>query len=231
MEQTEAVALEALDIARLARALAIVDMPSYRRASELLLGIKALLERIADTFDPHIKRAFATHRGLLASKQATEAPLLEAERWLKGGLVAYDVAQEEIRKAEEARRQAQLQADDDIRRMNEAAALELEAQATGNDALLVEAQRVLAEPSTLPTIILPSLTPKVAGITHRDQWTAEVESVTQLVAHVAAHPEHLGLLQVNQPALNAMARALKGAMQIPGVRAVRTPMVAAGGRR
>jgi hypothetical protein len=94
-----AVTSEALSWPDRARATVITDSTTYTDACELLKGIKALRVRIGETFDPHIGRAFQAHRALCKEKQDAEAPLTEAERILKAALVAYDDAQERIRRA------------------------------------------------------------------------------------------------------------------------------------
>lgn len=210
-----------------AHALRVVDAETYDRAGELLKGIKALRDEIADTFDPHIKRAHEAHRALCREKQDAEAPLAEAERILKSGLSAYAQEQERIRREEERRLQEEARKREEQRRLEEAAALEREAKATGDQALEQEAHALLARPVMTPPVTVASSTPKVAGITHRDAWSAKVTSLVALIKFVAAHPEHQNLLQPNQAALNQLARAMKANLKIDGVQAVNTPTVAA----
>ena len=59
--------------------------------------------------------------------------------------------------------------------------------------------------------------PRVAGVTKRVTYSARVVDFAALVAS-----GRLELLLPNQTALDAMARALKGAVQIPGVEIVTT---------
>jgi hypothetical protein len=60
---------------------------------------------------------------------------------------------------------------------------------------------------------------KTAGISTRSNWKAMVTDLSQLVAFVAANPEHLNLLQANPQALTALAKAQKQGMKVPGVKA------------
>jgi len=78
------------------------------------------------------------------------------------------------------------------------------------------AMRQTAELVTAP--VAPLTPPKVAGISSRSNWSAECTDLAALIAHVAAHPEYLNLLQPNQQALTALAKAQKRALNIPGVR-------------
>lgn len=218
-----AVVAKALTFPDQARALCISDAATYQGACEFLKGVKALRDEIAETFDPHIKRAHEAHKALLREKSEAEAPLADAERIAKSALVAYDREQERIRRDEAARQQAELRRQEEERRLAEAVALE--------EAGEVEiANAILNEPVRVPTVAVAPSTPKVSGISYRETWSASVTNLHALVTFVAANPSHVGLLSANMPALNAQARSLKGQMQIPGVEAVCTRDVAAGKR-
>lgn len=218
-----AVVEKALTFPDRAKALRITDAQTYEAACDFLKGIKALRMEIAETFDPHVKRAHEAHRALLKEKADAEAPLAEAERIAKSALVVYDQEQERIRRIEQQRQQAELRRQEEERRLAEAVALE----DAGEQA---EAEALIEEPIAVPTVAVAPSTPKVSGISYRETWGASVTNLHQLVKFVAANPSHVGLLAANMPALNAQARSLKAQMQIPGVEAVCTRDVAAGRR-
>lgn len=225
-----AVAEKALTWPERARAVSVVDASSYASAGELLRGIKALRGEIAETFDPHIKRANEAHRALLEQKRQAETPLTEAERVIKDALIKYDQEQERLRREEQRRleEEARRQAEQDA--LDRAAAMEREGREFGDDAMVQEAQQLVEEQLQAPpppVATIAKATPKVAGIVHRTTWSARVVDFHALVKFVASNPSHIGLLVVNQPALNAQARSLKGAMSLPGVQAVPTNDVAA----
>jgi len=235
IDASEEVKSEALIWPDRARALSIRDQTSYVQAGELLKGIKALRAKIADVFDAHISRAHELHKALVGEKKAAEAPLTEAEQVLKHGLVRYSDEQERIRKAEEARLAALArQQEEERRKAEEAAALaeaaELEALGLDEQAEAVVAEAMAAPAMPAAVITLPSFTPKVAGISYREQWRADVTNLRSLVQAAALDERYLGLLQVNQVALNGMVRALKGNLQIPGVRVWSERVAAASGR-
>lgn len=219
----QAAVTKALAFPEQARALVIVDALGYTKACDFLQGVKALRAEIAETFEPHIKRAHESHKALLKEKADAEAPLVEAERIAKAALVTFNNEQERQRREEQARLQAELRRQEEDRKLNEAVALE----AAGESA---EASAVLDEPVHVPTVAVAPLTPKVSGIAYRETWSASVTDVAALVKFVAANPQFAGLLSPNMPALNAQARSLKGQMSIPGVEAICTRDVAAGRR-
>lgn len=220
---SEAVVEKALAVPDQARALRISDSGSYALACDFLKNVKALRTEIADTFEPHIKRAHEAHKALLKEKNDAEAPLAEAERIVKAALVVYDQEQERIRRAEAARLQEELRQQETERRLAEAVELE----AAGETA---EADALIAEPITVPVVAVAPTTPKVSGITYRETWAANVTDLAALVKYVASNPQCAPFLSANMPALNAQARSLKGALRIPGVEAVCTRDVAAGRR-
>lgn len=220
---SSAVAEKALTFPNRAKALQIVDDASYQAACEFLKGIKALRAEIAETFEPHIKRAHEAHKALLKEKADAEAPLADAERIAKSALVIYDQAQERLRREDQQRQQAELRRQEEERRLAEAVALEEAGEVD-------EAEALIAAPVEVPTVAVAPSTPKVSGIAYRETWSASVIDMGVLVAYVADHPQFAGFLSANMPALNAQARSLKRQMQIPGVEAVCTRDVAAGHR-
>jgi hypothetical protein len=213
-----------------ARALTISDTATYQQACDFLLGVKALRAEIAETFDPHIGRAFEAHRALCREKKEAEAPLADAELIVKRALVTYDTAQERIRQEEQRRLQEQARREAEERQLMEAIALEEEAKASGDAGLAMEAAAKLEEPIHTPAVAVAPTTPKVSGIAYRETWSGRLTNIAALIVYAASNPQFMGLLMINQPALNQLARSMKNQMRIPGVEAVSTKDVAAGRR-
>jgi hypothetical protein len=213
----------------LARTLVIVDVSSKAAAVEFLQGIKALREEIAETFDPHIRRALESHRALLADKREAEQPLADAERMIKNAILKYDAEQDRARIAEQDRLRAVAQADADARRLDEAIAVDALARATGDVALARAADAILDAPIPAPVVAVPP-PPRVRGVVSRVTWSGRLVDLGALVRYAAANPQFVNLLTINQPALNALARSMKGRLSVPGVEAVETRDIAAGKR-
>lgn len=206
-----------------ARALRIADPATYQAACDFLKDIKAFRAQIAETFEPHIKRAHDAHKALLKEKSDAEAPMVEAERIVKASLVAYDQEQERVRRVEAARLQEAVRLQEEERRLNDAVELE----AAGESA---EAEALIDAPMVVPTVVVAPTTPKVSGIAYRETWSASVTDLAALVKYVAANPQCAPFLSANMPALHAQVRSLKGQLRIPGVEAICTRDVAAGKR-
>lgn len=196
-----------------AREFVIATDDDYARAVDFVKGVKELRQQIADTFDPHVRRAFDAHRALCADRKRADDAAAEAERIVKDAIVAWDAERERLRAIEIARLDAVVAE----------AALDaaVDAEAAGDHAL---ADAIL---TSAPTAALPSR-PRVDGVRFTERWSARVDDFGKLVAHVAAHPELLGLLKPDQRALDGQAKSLRGRLALPGVTATSARDVAVG---
>lgn len=217
-----ALATEAIAWPDRASAIVITDADSYAVACGWLLGIKDLRKKIADTFDPHVKRAHDAHKALLKEKAEAEAPLTRAELLLKDRIRAYDAEQDRIRR--EQQRLADEAARQEAERiaLEQAAAMELEAHATGDVALMAEAVAILETPvAPVPYAPIAKATPKVAGVSIRKRFAFRI-------VNEAAVPRQY--LSVNESKIRAVVSALGQAANIPGVQVYEETSVAAGRR-
>ena len=209
-----------------AHGLRIVDAGGCVNASQLLKSIKALRAEVAAWFAPHVdaametkRKAEAARKALVDEKDRMEAPLVDAETIVKRSLLAWETAQEQIRRDEERRLQAEAQRQAEALTLDVAAAMELEAQAAQDPEMLQEAQDLLAQPTEAPVVSVKTSVPKVAGVTYRDNWKAHDQiDMKKLAAAVAAGTVPVTFLIANMPALHNFARATKGTAEVPGVK-------------
>lgn len=222
----ESLAVETQSWASRAAGLRITDRETCTNASLLLRSIKTLRSQVAAFWAPHheaaaeIKRkAEAARKGLADEQARMEAPLIEAERILKAGLLAYEADQERIRLDEERRLQAEAQRRAEVLTLEAAAALEVEAVKTGDVEMLAEARDILDQPIEAPVVSVAKAVPKVQGVTYSDRWEAHpTVNVRELAAAVASGRAPVAFLVPDMVAINAFARATKGAHPVPGVR-------------
>ncbi len=220
-----------------ARGLHIVNVESYTNASMLLRSVKGVRAEIAGWFAPHIdaametkRRAESARKGLCDEKDRMEAGLVEAEAVLKRAMLAWDSQQEQLRREEEQRLQAEAQRRAEAATLEAAATLELEARITHDDAMLQEAHDIIEQPVEAPVVVVKTMTPKVQGISYRDQWkTAPGVDVKALAGAVAAGLVPPTFLIPNMAALNNYARATEGGQAVPGVRFFNDRQIAARG--
>ena len=230
---------QGLALVEQARTLAVVDTESYQRAGLLRQGLKLYLREVAKICDPVIEITRKARDAALKQKKDLEGPALEVDKTLMGRMVDHDQAQKaRAREAELAaqRERERLEADarakaEVERKRLEVAAEErmvaeaLEAEAHGDTEA---AAQILAAPPA-PVVVMPEPifvpppqieVPKADGISTREVWKAEVLDFAALVAAVASGQQSIAFLLPNQTALDGMARAQKGVLAIPGVKAV-----------
>ena len=217
----DAMKAEALTWPERAAAVVITDPASYEAGGGLLKAIKALRNRIAETFDPHIKRAHEAHKLLVKEKADAEAPLTQAESTIKRALVAYTEAEEKRRREEERRLQEEARKAEEARRLEEAAALESYALEHGDAGMLETAQEIVAAPVVAPVVVLQSERPKVAGLSYRDVWKFRVVNAALVPREYMA---------VDETKIGAVVRAMKGTVTIPGVEVYCEKVASASGR-
>lgn len=216
-----AVVSEALTWPERAKSATITDEQSYHAAAQLLLGIKDLRKKIAETFDPHCKRAFEAHRALTKEKADAEAPLTEAERIIKDSIRAFDAEQDRIRREQQriADEAARVAAETEM--LERAAALEAEGHAFGDDAMVEEAHALIETPVTAIAAPVVKMTPKVAGISMRKTWQFRITNPNAIPRQY---------LVVDESKIRGVVRALGQAANIPGVDVYEETNVAAGRR-
>ena len=197
-----------------AKTLTIKNDIECRQAIEYEQGLSALMKWFDDIYDKPIKEAHLHHKGLVADKSKHITPVEEAKRLIKQKRIAYVDDQERLRKAEEARIQAE------ARKQAEEAALAaaIAAEEAGDSA---EANEILSEPIHVPVVTVAKSTPS-AGVSGaiKEIWSAEVYDLKALCVAIADGKANIGYVEANQTALNGIARSLKANMQIPGCRAV-----------
>lgn len=211
---TQEITEKALTVPEQANALIITTPEQYQAAADMLLNIKAIQKEIDATFDPIVKKAHEAHKEAVAQKKKVETPLKEAEAIIKPKMVKYDTEQEAIRRAEEERLRAIALKEEEDRRIAEAAA----AEAEGNHD---EAEAIVSEPVYVAPVMVQKTTPQVSGVQYRETWTFEVVDINKVPR------EYLKLDDVR---IGGVVRSMKGATNIPGIRAYAVKSVAAGRR-
>lgn len=181
-------------------------------ASEDLKRVKGLAKDL-DTQRKSITRPLDEAKARVMDLFRKPAEYLErAEQTIKRACLAWDGEQDRIRRAAEA--EAARRADEERRRLQEQAKqAEAEGKPETAHAIAQAAQFVAPVP-------VQQERQKIAGEATRELWHAEVDDIVALARAVAdgkVSPENL---LPNMPVLNQQARALKGSLAIPGVRAV-----------
>lgn len=190
----------------------IADNGGYQATADHLQEIKAQLKAADAFFDGPIKTAHELHKTLVARKKFVTDPLKESEATDKRKMLGFTAEQQ--RKAEEERRKLQAAADESARREREA--LEKRAAAAKRP----ETQERLREEAALveaPVIAVAAPVPKVAGITTRRTWKAEVVDISAFCNAVIEY-RRADLILPNMDVLTALAKGLGERAEFPGVK-------------
>ncbi|MBN2118540.1 MAG: hypothetical protein JW730_18345 [Anaerolineales bacterium] len=199
-----------------AKAVSIVDQPSYDMAATLLIDIAALEAEIKEHHAPIKEAAFRAHKVAVAAEKRLLDPLASAKGILKLTISAWEIEQERIR------RELERQAEEKQRKLAEEAALQAAIEAEQNGASAAEAESILQEQLAAPVprpVIQPTFQ-RMSGVSTRQNWHAEVTNLRELARAVGEGRISENYIEPNMTALNSAARAEKGTLRIPGVRAV-----------
>lgn len=196
----------------LVEAFEVVDDESFALGGEELQAIKRKATTLEEQRKAITKPLDDAKKAVMDLFRGPTELLAKAEGILKGKLLGYQ--QEQQRKAAEARRAAEEAAAAERKRIADEAAA-LEAQGRAGEATV---QRAIAEMVVAQPVTTVAAAPKVAGLATRTSVEFEVVDLLQLVQHVAAHPELIGLLAVDSVRLRAYVKGLGLDCQLPGVR-------------
>jgi len=219
-----AVVSRAQQFAQSVTAITVNSPESYVVAGETLRAIKSLRNELESACRPEIDARHKAHKEALAEFNRGDSPLAVAETTLKRAILTWDQEQERKRRQEEARlqREAEERAKEEARKQAEEARLQ-EAIAREEAGDAEGAKEALEAPVVtpavfVPPVVLPTMTPKVEGITKRQVWKCEVSDLMALVRAVAGGHAPLAAIQANTVFLGQQARSLKSEMKYAGVK-------------
>jgi len=242
MENTEKeLQTQALTWPERAQAIAVRDQQTYDQAADMLKGVAELAKQIKDHYGPLKTAAHQAHRKICDAEKEILSPVEGADRILRNSIAAFDQEQERIRiaaerrareeamrmererLAEEARYREEQRKRDEEERLATATEAESFGASEGEIDHLLGGEVIAEEWTPPPQPIIPAVQTyqKASGISTRETWSAEVTNIRLLAKAVAEGTAAPNLIAPNTTALNGLARSLKGAMSIPGVRAVR----------
>ena len=212
-----AIVAELRPVVEMAKAFAVVDFSTDRRAQEIAHSLRRGERAVADHFEPARKAVDLAKKEILQARDALIAPLVEARSYYERASIAY--AKAEAEKAERIRREAQAAAQkaEEERALMDAIAAEEEGDTAAAEAILeapIEAPRVHVAPEVA----------KVEGTVQQTRWRAQVVDVRAALRFLLEREEWTPLLERLAPeiesGLTPMARAQRQALAIPGVKAV-----------
>jgi hypothetical protein len=212
---------KALSLHDQAKALKIVDQPTYNGAVDFLRGIKALRGEAEAHHRPVIDAAHRAHKAAVDALKRIDGPLEIAERAVKGTIAAWDQEQQRLRREEEER----LRKEEEARRDAELEAKLESSEAAG--ASSAEVRAMISQAALAPPVVVaaPPRYERAAGVATRKTYSGQVVSLIDLIRWVAQNPQYCNLLKENPVGLNQLIHASRGVLTIPGVRVVEDSVV------
>lgn len=215
--QKERSALKAEMIPNLQRSRLIekIDDPAqYEVAVQAARMMQAGINKATEFFKPK-KQSVDRLKQVVLDAERDDCGTYQQEKIRLTVLVDTWDAAERRRLAEEQQKYLEQQRqDEEARRLQ--AAMDLEAQGASKEAVAAK----LDEEAMPMAIVQPRTTPKAAGKTSRETWSAVVEDKKALIAAVASGAVSLEALEINQSFLNKLASAYRAGLSIPGVKVV-----------
>lgn len=179
-------------------AIVVTDQQSYAAAGEILREIATIKKGIKERFADPKKKASEAHKAICNLENELLAKVTERETEIRQKMTAFYEAEQKRIAAEQERQRQEAEA---------MAALAAEAEAAGDMETAAEAVAVAAVTESTVTAA-----PKAAGISMREVWRAKVVDPNKVPREY---------LIVDQSALDAIAKATKGKLNIPGVEFVK----------
>jgi len=183
-----------------AKTFVIVTDDHYNDAGEKLKQANRIAVTIDSTFDPIIKKAHEAHKQALNTKKTFSEPLIVAINRIKETMIGY-------KKKKDAEAEAERRRLDAIARKEQEEKQIRDAQDLADQGRTQEAEATLDQNVFVAPAVVESA-PVVSGISYRETWKVVIENPA-LVPREYCIPD--------EKAIGAIARSMKGRVQIPGV--------------
>lgn len=186
----------------------VTDDESLQAAVNLTSEIKKRQTTVTDFFEPMRKATKEAYDSVLARKKDMLDPLKKAEAILKNTIGTYQIEQDRKRREQEEAMKRALQAQMESQ-LSAAAA----AEANGDSAAAADA---MADAVALESASVVGLAPapaKVKGLSTSYDW--EIASIDDGIVPISING--MMIRPVDVKAVTKLAKATKGAIQIPGI--------------
>jgi len=212
----------------------VIDQASYDAAAKFSEDIKRRIKDIENLFGPLKKKANEAHKAITTKEKECLAPLMLAFANVEGARSKW--FEDQLRKANEAKRlkeeqerkiieaeeeaerlrqeadEATQDRDQDVTDQTEQAALD--AQEEVDDLKAEVEEPVVTDP--IEEVAAPVAT---SGTVVNRPWKGRVTNMMDLVKAIAGGKASVNLVTINQSALNSLAKIEKDTLSVPGIEA------------
>ncbi len=207
----EQIRAEVRPILDAARAIAVTDEATYGEAMVLGAECAKRAARVEDLFKPSKDAAHRAWKTITSTVASLVDPLNEAKKLCTTKATRW-------RQAEQARRQAEQRAAEDVaRKAAEETRLRAAVTLEQSGAPALAAQVLEAPVVAAPVEKAAAIRSEVKEV-YRENWQVEVTDFDALVQAVGRRNVDLDVLSPNMTVLKARAKALKANLVLPGVR-------------
>lgn len=217
------------------RTIVLTTDDEYKTAGEWLVAIKQLKAAVVADFADSKKKAYEAWQAICSQERGHIEKLEDAEEVIGGGMVGLERVRAEAARIEAERRQREIDRKAREDREREVKAKEREAAkaptAAVRDETLREARALAAAPVQTTTVQVDTGLAKIAGLTTKETWRAEVYDLRTLVRAWLNGDVPKDVIIANEKACNREANSFKadfnkpidtkGRMRLPGVKAVK----------
>jgi hypothetical protein len=193
--------------------LKVVDARTYEIMGNGVLLLRKAKKFFSDRAKPRIDEARKLVENLRRDLDADLKPIEEAQEYGDAELARWDTEQRKVAEAEQARLQAEQRKRDEEERLQLAGL----AEQAGEKQL---AEEIISAPNTEPIIVVPKATPKVEGLSFREDWLFEIQypqMIPPLYHRLQANPKGEWSCKCIQD-IGAEVKRLKSETRIPGIR-------------
>ncbi len=199
-----------------AKDIIIQNAEQQASALELLKGIRATIKKAKDKFKSIKDPMNAAKNAVLALEHEIIDPWEESEKIISTANSNYILAEKKRAEAEQREASRKIREEQERLALEEAQRLEDSGESAGAEQVL---EKAIARPA--PVVVIAPQTAKVAGITSRVNYSAEVSDLKALVEYCLSKPELIEIyLTANSVAINQLARQRKGEFNMPGCKLV-----------
>lgn len=210
LPDTKEIEVETSTVVSSAQAFTVSTREDAEVVSIRVKGISELRKKIEAHHKPIKQSIDAAKKVVLDQEKKLLAPLDSAEAIYKAKYAKWYGEEQERQRQERLRLEAEARKKEEDRMLAEAAALQ---KAGRKD----EARALLEEPPPDIQVKMPDAEP-VKGLSPTRSWKAEVTDLHKLICAIAEDKSFVNLVGPMMVELNALARATKGAIALPGVR-------------
>lgn len=195
----------------IARKAIVIDEQTAEDANNLLQGITLLSQEVHEQFDPICDQTHKAWKAATAARTNNLQPLEEASKILRQAIASWAKQEEDRRRQEAARIEAEMLRQQEEKRLADA---EKVLKRTGSEEA---AMQVLEAPMPAIRVVSRVAAPSLKGFSARQVHKGRVTDKRALVAHLLKDGQPFDLVTIDEGKLNKLIQMMPNSFRMPGV--------------